>query len=273
MATAEPKLDDANLQALCDVLGNTATGLTGGEIGRYLHECSIPDPLPGMTKRHRLFEALRQRQNGDGCSNGVLRFVKHAMSPVRHVGNKDYFETKRAEVNGVLAFSGLALGEDGGLKRRTTAQTLTQAEAAATALRKALNERKVHGDVLAFCRAELVADNYFHAVFEATKSVAQKLRDKTGLITDGSVLVEEALASGRAGHPRLAFNSLQTETERSEQAGLMNLIKGLFGAFRNTAAHAPKIHWKVTEQDALDILTTISLVHRRLDASVRTHVS
>jgi uncharacterized protein (TIGR02391 family) len=52
----------------------------------------------------------------------------------------------------------------------------------------------------------------------------------------------------------------------------MNLIKGLFGAFRNTTAHAPKIHWNITEQDALDILTTISLVHRRLDSAVRTHI-
>ena len=52
----------------------------------------------------------------------------------------------------------------------------------------------------------------------------------------------------------------------------MNLIKGVFGAFRNTAAHAPQIHWAVSEQDALDILTTLSLVHRRLDAAIQTHV-
>jgi len=53
---------------------------------------------------------------------------------------------------------------------------------------------------------------------------------------------------------------------------LANLIKGLFGAFRNTLEHAPKIHWEVTEQDALNILTTISLIHRRLDTAIRTHV-
>ena len=35
-------------------------------------------------------------------------------------------------------------------------------------------------------------------------------------------------------------------------------------------AHNPKIHWQMTEQDALDVLTTISLVHRRLDSAVRT---
>jgi hypothetical protein len=40
------------------------------------------------------------------------------------------------------------------------------------------------------------------------------------------------LAIGKAGFPRLAFNSLATDSERSEHTGLMNLIKGLFGAFR-----------------------------------------
>jgi uncharacterized protein (TIGR02391 family) len=62
------------------------------------------------------------------------------------------------------------------------------------------------------------------------------------------------------------------ESERSEQIGLMNVIKGLFWAFRNTTGHAPKIHGNISEQDALDILTTISFVHRRLDAAIRTHI-
>ena len=34
----------------------------------------------------------------------------------------------------------------------------------------------MHPDVLAFCRAELLQQNYFHAVLEASKSVADKLR-------------------------------------------------------------------------------------------------
>jgi uncharacterized protein (TIGR02391 family) len=61
-----------------------------------------------------------------------------------------------------------------------------------------------------------------------------------------------SLAIGRQGHPRLAFNSLSSDSERSEQTGLMNLIKGVFGAFRNTTAHVPRIHWNISEQDALD---------------------
>ncbi len=88
-------------------------------------------------------------------------------------------------------------------------------------------------------------------------------------MSDGVSLVGEALGIGKSGIPRLAFNSLTTP---SEHIVFMNLIKGLFGAFRNTTAHVPKIHWKVTEQDALDILTTILLIHRRLDSAVRSQL-
>src|SRR4029077_4193371 len=174
---AIPKLDEGNLQAICDILGATDTGLTGPEIGRYLQECGCPDPIPQMTKRHRLYAALLEKQNSYRCANNILGFITHVMNPVRHVGSRDYFETERAKLNSVLAFSGLNLGEDGKLRPVSTARTLTEAEAEATAsaLRKALVERKVHADVLEFCRAELLVDNYFRAVFEATKSVAEKL--------------------------------------------------------------------------------------------------
>ena len=53
-----PKFNDQTLQAICDVLGQTDTGLTGGEIGRLLRDCRISDPSPTLTKRHRLFDAL-----------------------------------------------------------------------------------------------------------------------------------------------------------------------------------------------------------------------
>ena len=35
--------------------------------------------------------------------------------------------------------------------------------------------------------------------------------------------------------------------------------------FRNPTAHAPKVDWPISEQDALDILGIISYCHRRLD--------
>jgi uncharacterized protein (TIGR02391 family) len=180
------------------------------------------------------------------------------------------YEKKRQELNEVLAFCGYILGEDGKLRREHAVRTLSEAVARAGRLRAELQRRAVHSDVLAFCRSELLQKNYFHAVFEATKSVADKVRAKTGLTSDGSELVDQAFGCGKVGMPFLAFNSLQSETERSEHTGLMNLMKGMFGAFRNVTAHAPKVSWPISEQDALDLLTIASLLHRRLDAAART---
>ena len=148
--------------------------------------------------------------------------------------------------------------------------TIGEARARADRLRTELERRKVHTDVLNFCRAELLQENYFHAVLEATKSVSEKLRAKSGLTGDAGELAMKALSLGQAGMPFLAFNSLRTETEKTEQSGLMNLFIGMFGAFRNVTAHGPKLTWNMTEQDALDLMTLVSRLHRRLDAAIQT---
>jgi uncharacterized protein (TIGR02391 family) len=189
------------------------------------------------------------------------------MSPARHVGQHDYFDGQRSQLNEVLAFAGLELGEDGKIGAVTPVSTLTEAAQRADQLRRILRERDVHPDVLRFCREELLVSNYFHTVFEATKSVAETIRQKSGLTTDGSELVDTAFAF-KSQIPHLALNSLQTESEQSEQKGFMNLLKGLFGTFRNTTAHAPKITWPIDKKDALDILSLVSLVHRRIDSAV-----
>lgn len=77
---ALPKLDEANLQAICDILGDTSTGLTGSEIGRYLRECGCPDPIPLTTERYRLYAALLEKQNSDRCANNILGFITHVMN-------------------------------------------------------------------------------------------------------------------------------------------------------------------------------------------------
>jgi len=258
------------LQALCDVLGDTGTGLTGGEIGRLLGQCGIHDPIPTLTKRHRLFEALNARQANDGCSNAVLAFVKTAMAPVSYRGKSELFEARRHAVNEVLAFAGFQLGEDGSLRKAQKASTLLEAQERAGRLRSELQRRGVHADVLHFCRPELLQQNYFHAVLEATKSVAEKIRSKSGLQGDGAPLIDAAFGTGKAAFPLMVFNSLRTDSERSEHTGLMNLMKGMFGTFRNPTGHAPKISWTIDERDALDLLTLVSLIHRRLDHAIVT---
>jgi uncharacterized protein (TIGR02391 family) len=265
---AIPEIDATHLQEICNVLGDTATGLTGTEIADVLSACGVADPGP-FTKRIRLFQALQDRQRQDMCANNVLAVVRRAMDPVRYTRDVPKFEARRAALNKVLSFSGWYVRDDGELTQSTPARTLTEAEERAGRLRGALEQRGVHPDVLRFCRPELLDGNYFHAVLEATKSVAEKIRVLTGLTGDGSPLVDEAFTFNGVV-PYLALSALRTETEQMEQRGFMNLMKGVFGTFRNPAAHAPRISWQVSEQDALDLLTLASYMHRRLDAAVRT---
>jgi uncharacterized protein (TIGR02391 family) len=261
---AIPKIEETHLQAVCDIIGDTSQGLTGSEIGRLFAQCKIEDPSPASTKRHRLFLALRLKQDRDGCANNFVNFIQTVMNPVRFVRNAAGFQELRGQLNEVLAFAGLHLGEDGKTRSVAPASTLPEAQARAGHLRAALLQRNVHHDVLRFCRAELLQDNYFHAVFEATKSVAQKIRDKTSLTGDGADIVDKAFG---VNAPMLAINTLRTDTEQSEQKGFANLLKGMFGTFRNPTGHAAKISWKIEEQDALDLLSLVSYLHRRLDAA------
>ena len=265
-----PAIDDGVLEKLCERLADTSTGLTGSEIGKLLKALGIADPMPEMAKRIRLFEALKAKQAEDGCANNVVAFIQEAMKPVRHTDSPEWFETKRDEINTVLAFAGLELRQNGTIQTREVATTLDEAHQRAQKLRHELIRRGVHADVLKFCTPELLAEDYFHAVQEASKSIADKLRTKAVSTKDGVELAELVLGLGSSGVPVLAFNTLRTLSETSEQKGLLNLTKGVFGTFRNTTAHEARIHWNVSEQDAFDLMTIASYLHRRLDSAVPT---
>jgi len=253
------------LEAIAGALGDTSQGLTNSDIGFLIQSARMVDPGEG-TKRIRLYNAFAESQNSKRNRTHVLQFIRLAVSPARYSREPHRFEPLRALVNQALAFAGLVVDETGALKSADQAMTLPEAQRRARDLRADLEGRGIHPDVLAFCRAELLDDNYFHAVQEAVKSVADKMRRLTGLSDDGGSLVDRALGGQP---PLLAINARSTVSEKSEQSGFANLVKGTFGMFRNPTAHEARIHWDMTKDDAEDLLTIVSLIHRRLDAANR----
>ena len=264
-----PAFDGRHLEAIAKVLGETSEGLTGTEIGYLLADSRIADPTPEMTKWRRLFNALIEFQNKHQVGNHVIVFIRKAMNPASYTDKPQLFQARRYSLNAILAFSGLELGEDGQVKKAAKAASLDEALERANRFQAALRQRNVHGDVLRFCTAEILAQNYFHAVFEAIKSVTAKIRTISGLSSDGAGLARQAFDFGRGARPLAAINALDTETLEGEQRGFVSLLIGLYGTIRNPLAHSPKIEWDMSEQDALDILTTLSLIHRKLDHARR----
>ncbi len=264
MSDAQPHFTQSQLEAIAAALADTSEGLTGSEIAHLLATCNMSDPTPALTKRHRLYNAFAASQNSHQDRLAILAFIRKAMKPERYARCPERFEPMRTNLNRALAFAGLAVDATGKLSSGEQARTLSEAERRAQELKDDLTARGIHPDVLRFCRAELVADDYFHTVLEATKSIADKLRARTGLADDGAILVDRALGGDL---PMLAINALGSESERSEQRGFANLVKGVFGMFRNPTAHAPRIHWAMDKADAEDLLSLASLIHRRLDAA------
>lgn len=263
--SAVPSFPEGQIEALARLLGECGSGT---DITRVLNDRGLVDASGESTKWRRLYWVFLDSQRKHRCANQVVDFIQSFLIPARFVGRSDEFETHRQELNAILAFSGLEYGADGELHRCKAAQTLDEAEKRVKTIRAKFQGRRIHPEVLKYCRTELLQDNYFHAVFEATKGLAQRIRDKSGVDADGAALVDRVFSIER---PVLAINTLRTETDKTEHKGFAALLKGCFAAVRNPLAHEPKILWE-GEDDAADYLSLISLLHRKLDDCVLTRI-
>jgi len=79
--------------------------------------------------------------------------------------------------------------------------------------------------------------NYSHSILDAVHYISNVIREKTGIDGDGTSLIGQAFGGDS---PRLKINKLQTETERNEQHGIENILRGLYQAIRNPRSHELK---------------------------------
>lgn len=264
-----PILQPDMVEAISRALGDTNTGLTGTEIDRLFTVCGVVDEHGPGTKWRRLNHNFWNQQVRDKSPVKIETFIIQAMSPSRYLSNPEKFEAMRENLNKALSFIGLFVDQSGKIcAAKGKAKTISDAEQRAQALQDDLQLRNVHPRVLHYCRAELLADDYFHAAQEAVKGVFDRLRELSDVKTDGHKLVDAVLQKGSNPSP-IIINSYQTESEQSEQTGFANMLKGIYGMFRNPTAHEVRIKWAMPQEDAEDLLSIVSLVHRRLDRAQR----
>lgn len=260
MPSLIPPFTSATLEGVCRIIGDL---YSGSVLTRIIAEVPLnDDPGEGVTKWRRLAHAVSSHQSRHGNGKALIKLVTVAMSPDRTLDIKVKADIARDELTQLLALSGYKVRSDGKVGSVDRATTDTDALNRTNHLRSLLELRGTHPDVVTYCRPDLLRTDFYEAVFEAIKGLGSRLRKMTGIDEDGYKLVEQSMAGP---NPVLLINQCRTRTERNEQLGIANLAKGLFSAFRNPAAHDPSIQWSMTEQDALDVLGTLSLVHRRLD--------
>lgn len=271
------QLSTQQLKSICSILADTNRGLTKGEIKSTLHNCGIDEVDDGsrtinggmyyqigLNKRDWLYNCFAADINKHRTYSNIFKFIESALSPISYT-----LEEKRGkyswileEINKVLILLGMEVGNDGKLKPTIKADTLDEADRRVNKLKRKLYERAIHAEVTKYCVKDYLQKDYFDAVFEAAKGLAERVRQITGLTTDGGKLFQEAFSTK---DPFIFFNSLKSESEVSEFIGLKELLEAIYHLVRNPAAHTPKINWKIDENKALDVLTLISFAHKYLD--------
>lgn len=254
-----PSLTNTQIERISRTLGEYMTGSDLTRIFEYIH---IEDTSNESTKWKRIYYTFIEEQSKTSSSNAMFRFISESASPVRFLDNKTEHSQLIDKLNETLSFSGIEINEKGEFHIVKVAQTISEAQRRAQSIISKLQQRNVHNRIFQYCKEELLQENYFHAIFEATKGLAEFVRERTGLREDGAALYDKAFS---LGDPYIVMNNLQAETDKKQQGGLCMMLKGINSMVRNVTAHEPKIKWIVYEEDAVDILVVISFLHKNLD--------
>ncbi len=268
-------LNEQQLKAVCDVLADTNRGLTKTELTRLLQQCQIQlaedghsnngyTYTMGLNKRDWLYNCFANEINTHHSFNRIYYFIQKSLDPVTYTSleRREKYSFLFEEINKVLLLVGLSVGKNGVITETVRANTLDEVDRRVNHLRSQLYNRTIHHEVEKYCIKDYLREDYYDAVFEAAKGLAERVRQITGLTTDGGTLFQKAFSKN---DPYLFFNALQTDSEISEFIGLKELLEAIYHLVRNPAAHTPKINWKTEEIKVLDILTLISLAHKYLD--------
>ena len=78
------------------------------------------------------------------------------------------------------------------------------------------------------------AGSYRNAILDAMHYLSNELRERANIDGDGASLVGQALGGD---NPRLRINRFQTESEKNEQKGVEQIIRGMYQGIRNPRSH------------------------------------
>jgi uncharacterized protein (TIGR02391 family) len=101
--------------------------------------------------------------------------------------------------------------------------------------------------------------NFTNAILDAFYFLSDLLRKKSGAEGDGASLIGQALGGNS---PKIKLNSLQSDSELSEQKGIEQLLRGFYQAVRNPRSHEK---FNDTEEDAQVLIIFINYLVRKID--------
>ena len=227
------------------------------------------DQNSGLNKHCRVHNIMSDILNKTQDTSNIKLVIEYICNPLRYIDKVSDFENLRLKLNVVLSLKGLTISDNGHVVITTASKTLVEAKKRFESLDHMLRTLNVHPNVLKFCTQELLQENYFHAVFEASKGIFHRIRLLTGSSLDSASLIDQCF---KIKEPVMIINGnkLQTLDEQSEYKGLKNLLLTIAHLYRNSKAHKLKYYNPDSVNDALTALTLMSLAHNLLDNCTNT---
>ena len=130
---------------------------------------------------------------------------------------------------------------------------------------RALGELDLHPEIERAISQLFRDGHYANAVEDACKVLDGLVKIRSGRIDLSGTDLMQTVFSAKS--PVLKFNELQTETEKSQQQGMMFLYAGAMLALRNPRAH------EIIQDDperALEYIAFLSLLAKSLDDAERS---
>jgi uncharacterized protein (TIGR02391 family) len=248
------------LEALSKIIGDNYTGSEITELFRKAGFLEITHD--GGTKWRFVYASLEAMQKQIYGTFNIAKLIQQLCDPQEYFSAPERHEEICKQVNQILKFYGLLVGEDGKLRKsneKATSLTKTIPENA-----KIFDERRFHNKINQHARKLFTEGNYFHAVFECCKVYDKDVQEKSSLQEYGSRLMENVLALNGT----LKLNTQQTRMEKNEQEGVMHLSVGLMRAIRNPQAHEPALDWPIDRDETLDLLSFLNFLFKKLDKAI-----
>ncbi len=108
--------------------------------------------------------------------------------------------------------------------------------------------------------------DYRTAIMNAFTCVFDRIREKADRKEDGHDLINRVFSLTT---PLLKLNGLESKSEKNEQAGLIDMLKGSYSALRSPRAHSLKSKLK-DKNEAIECLALASLLMRWVERSKKS---
>lgn len=108
-------------------------------------------------------------------------------------------------------------------------------------------QTEISPDLWAAVQRSYQSQAWSNAILDGIYHLSDVLRSRTGLQSDGTALVGQALGGK---NPKLRLNKLQSDSDQNVQTGVEQLLRGIYQAIRNPRSHS-RIDDSQSDADAL----------------------